>query len=148
MSLPLLAPVSGLEIRLGLTAGTLSGADLARAEAALGDVSALIRDEARTNWIDPTDPTAVVTPDQVVTVVYQAVQRKYGNPDDLIQENLGRDYASARSTVGIYLTDEEKRIVRRAAAGGSTYDTRTPSAYFDPTAFGTADPGLYFWGLE
>ena len=46
MALPQLAPVSALEIRLGLAAGTLDGADLARAGAALDDVSALVRAEA------------------------------------------------------------------------------------------------------
>lgn len=150
MSLPALAPVSGLEVRLGLAVGSISGADLARAQAALVDVSAIVRQEAGMDWIDPDDPTAVITPDTVAAVVLQAVKRAYENPENLSQESLGGDYASTKSLVGIYLTEDEKTIVRIAADGGRkniTGTVRTPSAYFDPKQ-GFADPGLLLWGLE
>lgn len=155
MSLPALAPVSALETRLGLAAGTLAGADLARAQANLGDVSSLVRAEASqirpgTTWVDPVTGTTITAPDEVVTVVCQAAKRAYENPSGYSGENVG-DYGYQVPVTGVYLTVEEKAIVKRAARGatvGPAYDTRTPSAFYDPTAYGVADPGYYFWGLE
>ena len=143
MATPSLAPVSALETRLGLAAGTLSGADLARAEADLADASALIRAEAGKTWVDA-DGVTITAPEVVVTVCVRAAKRSFQNPEDLIGENVG-DYGTQRRETGVYLSDQEKEIVRKAAvSNGGSYDVQTPSAY----AVTGTDPALYFWGLE
>lgn len=151
MALPPLAPVSSLETRLGLAAATLSGVDLARAEAALGDASALIRAEAGKDWVGP-DLVTITAPDAVVTVCLHAALRPYRNPDGFSGESVGDysyQYAATGDPVDVYLSDEEKRVVRRAALGtagpGFSGSIRVPSAYGD---FRAVDPALYFWGLE
>lgn len=135
MTLPPLAPVSALETRLGVDAGSLAGADLARAEADLGDASALVRSEARLAWVGADG--AVTAPDVVVTVVVRAALRSYRNPDGYQGENLGGSYSYqfAQGETGVYLTADEIRVVRQAAtaagAGGAA-SVRVVSAYYDP----------------
>lgn len=133
MALPPLATVADLEKRLG---ETLTGADRDRAEEALSDASALVRAEARRRWVDP-DGVLVPPPDAVVTVVKQAATRAYRNPEGYAAENLG-EYGYRLEAVGVYLTDEEKRVVRAASVGwGGTGSIRTPSAYPRDPATGT-----------
>lgn len=109
---PALAEVSELEARLGLDAETLTGADLARAKAALADASALVRDEARREFTD--DDGNLVVPDAVRRVVLGAALRTYRNPEGELSQTVGpfrRDLKA--SEVGVYLTDAERDIVRR-----------------------------------
>lgn len=133
-----LAPVSALEIRLGLAEDSLAGLDLARAEANLSDATFLVQQEAGLDWIDP-DTDAVTAPGAVVFVVIQAALRAYRNPDGLSAESLaGGAYSSsiAASQQGVYLTADEVRIVKKAALSstpsGGVFSIRTPSAYGDP----------------
>jgi hypothetical protein len=135
MSLPPLASVAAMEVRLGVEEGSLEDLDLARAEAALGDVSALVRDEAGRDWVAD-DETTITAPPAAVAVVLQAALRTYRNPDGYASESLGGGaygYSYAPGATGAYLSEDERLIVRRAATGrrfhGGVYTVRTPSAY-------------------
>jgi hypothetical protein len=113
--------VSDLETRLGLEVGSLAGIDLARAQAALDDVSALVRDEsAGRTWLD--DTGAAAPPPGIKVVTIQAAMRVYNNPDNYTSESVG-DYSYQREqgTTSLYLTDDEKLAVQKsmAAAGAS-----------------------------
>lgn len=137
MSLPPLATVADLETRLGVPVGSLAGADLARAGAALDDASALIRDEAGKSWVDE-DGATVTAPEAVRTVARRSALREYRNPDGFSGENVGPySYQLGREASSAYLTAGEVAIVRRAAgltSGGSALSIRTPSAYASPEA--------------
>lgn len=83
-------------------------------DALLTDASALVADVAdlTTAW------TAATVPATVLTVVCAVVRRALDNPSGLQGESIG-DYtwrgAKAGETSTVYLTADEKRIVRRAA---------------------------------
>lgn len=131
MTLKTLADVSALELRLGLEIGSLQGADLARAKASLEDASALVRAEAGKPWLEG---DVVTAPAQVLTVVIKASIREFKNPDGFTSEQMG-DYSYRTDNVGgVYLTEEERRIVRDAAgsAAHGAWDVRIPSSYYDP----------------
>ncbi|GAA4981255.1 hypothetical protein [Actinopolymorpha pittospori] len=121
MALPSLAPVSALEVRLGVDVGSLAGADLARAEADLADASALVRNEAGCDWV-AVDGVTITAPDPVVAVVVRAALRSYRNPDGYQGENLGGSYSYqyAQGETGVYLTADEIRVVQLAARGAGT----------------------------
>jgi hypothetical protein len=111
--LPALATVADLEARLGLDPDTLTGADKARAEAALNDASALVRYEARVDWVAE-DGLTTTAPDVVVRVVLGAALRDYRNPEGDISQTVGPFSRTIKaSEVGVYLTDAEREIVRR-----------------------------------
>lgn len=114
-----LAAVSALEVRLGYDQGSLAGVDLARAQAALDDVSAEVLDIADTDWTTDTVPASVVR------VVLAAAKRIYLNPQDLSSEQAG-DY-SWRANVrgGDLLTPSEVDRVKTAAGVADTWTTRT-----------------------
>lgn len=129
-----LATVADLETRLGLAAGSLTGTDLARAEAALDDASALVRAEAGLDWVDAYG--ASTAPASVVVVVVQVALRVYRNPDGYISESIAGAYSYAYgqgAQNGLTLTDAERRIITRAAAAdggtGGLVSVYTPSAY-------------------
>lgn len=135
MSLPPLATVEALQVRLG--GEVLTGAALARAQAALGDVSALVRLEAGRDWV-AADGTTITAPEAVVAVVLAAARRGYRNPDGYQGENVGPySYQYAQGETSAYLTSAEARIVRAAVSGTSgrsgVYTVRTPSAYEYPS---------------
>lgn len=142
MTLKALAEVSALELRLGLELGSLQGADLARANASLEDASSLVRAEAGKPWLDGDDVTA---PAQVVTIVIKAALREYKNPDGFTSEQIGDYSYRTDATGGVYLTEEERRIVRNAAGtgGAGLYDVRIQSSYYDPK---TPLPSDYYMG--
>lgn len=108
MPLPSIADAPALAARLGLT---LTGVDLARAVAALSDVSALARSVANQEW--PDAPTGV--PDGVVAVVLSASYRRYDNPGGFIYEMMGPEAASrsAATVNGNVFTDAEMAILRK-----------------------------------
>ncbi|MEU4568668.1 hypothetical protein [Micromonospora sp. NPDC023956] len=135
MSLPPLATVADMEKRLGLVPGSLSGADLARAGAALEDVSALVRLEAGADWVAE-DGATITAPPAVVTVVLAAALRGYRNPDGFQGETVGPySYQYAQGATSAYLTAQELRLIRAASgnSAASVYTLRTPSAYSEPT---------------
>jgi hypothetical protein len=108
MALPPLASRSQLEEHLERT---LNGAQAARAEAVLHQVSALVRSAAggrRTPWPDGT------APDAVVAVVLAVAKRVFENPHNVKASTTG-PFGATYALVGLYLEDAERRIVRRAA---------------------------------
>lgn len=110
MSQPALATVADLEAR---------GVDVsnsARAQAALDDASAFIRDVASPeDWVND-DGTLGDVPDVVVAVCCRAAQRSLDNPRALQSESIG-SYSStfANSSPDVYLTKSERKAIRRAA---------------------------------
>lgn len=126
-----LATIAAIETRLGLEIGSLQGADLARANAALDDASALVRAEAGKPWI--TEEGIVIAPPEVITIVIKASIREFKNPDGFSTEQLGDYSYRTENTGGVYLTDEERRIIRNASGSGAhgVWSPRTPSAYGD-----------------
>lgn len=134
MPTPLPPPVSALEARLGLAEGTLTGEDLARAQAALDDAATLALAEVPT-----TKATAWATdaPKVAVLVVLKAARREFENPRGMESESLGEHTVGLTDTSGVYLTAREISQIKRAAtgrSGGFVGTVRTPSAYFDPLA--------------
>lgn len=106
-------PLAALERRLGVAEGTLTGTDLARAEEALADATALalaeVSPSTATAWSEPDSAPAVV-----VTVVLKAARREYENPQGYTQETVG-DYAYSTNASGVYFTDAEVALIHRAA---------------------------------
>lgn len=109
MTLPSIAEVDALEARLGRS---LSGADQARAEANLVDVSALARSVAEQSW--PDAPTGV--PGDVVAVVLAAARRVFENPDGFIYQTMGPMAASrsAAMVTGNVFTAAEMTTLKKA----------------------------------
>lgn len=132
MDLPLPPPLSALESRLGLPAGTLQDEDKARAEDALDDATTLalaeVSETKAVAW-------ALNAPKVVRLVVLKAARREFENPRGLENESLGEHSAGFSETSGVYLTGREIAQVRRAAtgrSGGFVGTVRTPSAYGTP----------------
>jgi hypothetical protein len=107
-----LADVAALEIRLGRS---LEGAEAGRAVALLDDASALVRDVAGKDWIDPVTGTLLSVPGTIRATVLRMVDRAVRNPDGFSAESAG-DYSYQRTGVqpGIYLTEAEEKAIRRA----------------------------------
>jgi hypothetical protein len=112
----LLADVAGLEARLGRT---LTGDELVRAMAVLEDATALVRGEVGFDvWADPDTGITIYAdvPGSVRGVVWRAAERAMRNPGGFSSESSG-DYSYQRNAVagpGVYLTEGEIRILRRA----------------------------------
>ena len=121
-----LATSADLEARLG---ETLSGPDVARAEALLEDASILVRDVA-----EKPDWTAETAPARAIQITLAVALRAYNNPDGLISERLGdASWGWWHGTQpGIYLTKDEEQALRRL--GGSAMRSATlvsPYSGFD-----------------
>lgn len=101
---PPLASVHDLVDRLGRE---IDDAERARAEAALADASALVREEARQEW-------AAGAPAAVEAVVLTAALRVMRNPEGISSETIGPySYRRREQDVDVYLSEAEKNIVRR-----------------------------------
>jgi hypothetical protein len=110
--LPALATLDELEARLGVDPGSLSGPDRTRAQAALDDASALVREESRRDWVD-TDG-AITAPPSLIRVTLGAALRTFRNPDGEISQTAGPFSRTVKAAdVGVYLTPAEVEIVRR-----------------------------------
>jgi hypothetical protein len=139
MSLPLPPPVSALEARLGLPAGTLQDEDKTRAEAALDDAATLALAEVSTTKAAAWELDA---PKVVVLVVLKAARREFENPRGLETESLGEHSVGISETSGVYLTGREIAQIKRAAtgrSGGFVGTIRTPSAFHEPAATTTEE---------
>ena len=110
-------PVSGLETRLRLAAGTLTGADLEAAEVYIGDATALVLDEVpadiETKWTSD-------LPRTIELIIYKAARREWENPSGLSQEISGEHTITTSATSGVFLTVNEVAKVRRAAGISSS----------------------------
>lgn len=122
--LPAFATVQDLEARLGLDVGTLTGADKGRAQAALDDASALVREEARRDWVvtDPdTEDVTITAPASVIRVVLGAALRNYRNPEAEISQTVGPFNRTVKAAeTSVYLTPAELEIIRRYRQTNST----------------------------
>jgi hypothetical protein len=107
-----LATVGDVETRLGRT---LDDTELGRVAGLLEDASELVRLEAGRDWVDLDTGAVVSVPGSVRAVVLRAVDRAIRNPDGFSAESDG-DYSYQRTQVepGVYLTDAERAIIRRA----------------------------------
>lgn len=105
-----LVSLAAFELRID---GGIDTADEPRAQAALEDASALVREAAGEDWL--TDAGALETvPEAVIAVVVSAARRSFLNPEGVKTDASG-DQSTTFSTAEVYLTKEEKRIVRSAA---------------------------------
>lgn len=102
--LPLLASVEDLANWLGEDIPN----DDPRALAVLRRASALVRSEAGKAW-------ETEVPEDVQGVVVAAASRVWSNPNAAIQRTAGSfsERLSERAADGLYLTDEERRILSR-----------------------------------
>jgi len=116
-----LATIAELEARLGVDEGSLVGAELARAQAALEDVSTDVLDIAGKSWVE------VDVPGGVRRVVLAAAKRIVENPQGLASEQAG-EYGWRRSTsqTGDLLLPAERARVLQAAGMSGAYSVRTP----------------------
>lgn len=117
---PALATISELELRMQRP--LVGTPDEGRAVAALLDASNLVRAEL------PPAKLAPLVPPAVVTIVCQAAARALRNPDGFASETAGQygyRYGDA-ATVGVYLSGEERALLRRLAGRAGLRSTRTP----------------------
>lgn len=109
MSEPTLATIPELSARTGEIS------DLSRALALLADASALIRAEANYTWIDA-DGDLEEVPALIVMVCCKVVERVLSNPEGLSGEAIGGYSAQfSNASSDVYLTKQERRLVRKAA---------------------------------
>lgn len=109
-SIPL--PVSGLEIRLRLPEGSLTGPDLSAATTYIEDATALALDEIPSEMHDD---WAAEVPRVVELIIYKAARREWENPSGLSQEISGEHTITTSATSGVFLTPLERAKVRKAA---------------------------------
>ena len=111
MALPPLVTVADLEGWLGQS---LVDADRIRAEAVLSAVSALVRSETNTTWVDDAEALTEVS-DDIRFVVLSMTARVWRNPDGFVSERLGEySYQLPSATAsGADWTAMERRILGR-----------------------------------
>lgn len=119
--LPPLASLQQFSARLGYTP---DGAEADRAEALLDEASELIRDEAGEDWVD-SDSALESVPRRVEQICVAVAYRAFVNPEALSQRQIGdsnKAYDRTRVHGGeaVYLTEAERKAIRRAA-GASTF---------------------------
>lgn len=109
MATPALASVATLESLMG------DVGDVARAQSLLWFSSELIRTECGETWLDD-DGELETVPGIVQMVCCKVVQRSLANPLGVSAERVVQyevDYAD--SSTDLYLTKQERRLVRKAA---------------------------------
>jgi hypothetical protein len=92
---------------------TLTAGERTQVNTLLDDASALILDAAEltTVW------TAATLPATVLPVVCEVVRRGFDNPAGLQGETIGAySWRVGAAQAGLYLTSDERRTIRRAAA--------------------------------
>lgn len=119
----MLATVAEFEARLGAPEGSLTGEDLARAQAALEDASAVVLSIGDPEWTEATVPAAARV------VVLRLARRLWENPEGNVQETLG-DHTVTRAAAGAFLTPDERGLVMTAAG-------------FSPGAYSVGTPGVW-----
>ena len=143
MATPTLADIWQLERRVP---GGIAAGDLPRALAALEDASAWIRVEAGADWLDD-DGLLETVPGAVVSVCCSVARRILDNPDGLLQVSIA-NYSEGRTnaTTDVYLTKQEKAIVRKAAGTSPGMVTVTLEGPYTPP-FPSYDP-IYTQGYD
>jgi len=139
--LPSLATVEQFEVRIS---GGVEVGDLARAQAALDDASALVRVEAGITWLNAADELFEV-PDVAVAVTIAAARRAFVNPDMIASESI-QDYSTtfSSSSSDIYLTKAERLAIRRITGRSGLWTlatTRTDVGSDTPSVSGDGHTG-------
>jgi hypothetical protein len=113
--LPSLVDLETLGERLGVTIDADSP-DGIRAQAALDDASALIRQAASYNWAT-VDGDMLTVPDIIVAIACAVAYRAFKNPTGATQASVGDVSVSFSGSPGgaVYLTKNEHAAVRKAA---------------------------------
>ncbi|WP_405061892.1 hypothetical protein OG474_09625 [Kribbella sp. NBC_01505] len=157
MTLPPLATVADMEVRLRVEVGSLAGLDLVAAQTSLKDASALVRSVSNpVTWVDP-DDDSITAPDEVLTIIVRAAVRDFRNPSGVNNEAMGSgaySYTFAAGEATVYLSEDEVAMIKKAAKNSGTDPEawkgvgtiRTPSAYYDPGT-GPPDPFYGRWTL-
>lgn len=112
MARPALASVDDLERLLG---ESVSNED--QAEARLEQASELVRAYGGQDWLNEDEDALEGVPGAIPGVVCAIVERATRNPGGVTQESTGpfsRSFGS-EAAARVYLTDADKRIIRRAA---------------------------------
>ena len=126
MGLPAFAEIDDLRDRGVLIAeGDSSGGsdDETRAQAALDDVSTLIRQIAGKTWTnDAGDTLDTDLPPIVFTVCCAAARRAYENPKNVRSELIDgyQDTLAGDTVGGVELTADERKLIEDAASIGGT----------------------------
>lgn len=109
-----LATIEQLQVRLGRT---LSGTELALAQAALADASALVRTYGLP-W-----PNPATAPDVAVSITLAAAERRVRNPEGYRMEMEGsyQYQLPASAPTGVALTDAEIRVLERLSGSGGLW---------------------------
>jgi len=140
--LPALASVADLTDRLGRE---VDDAERARAEAALEDASALVREEARQDF-------TTGAPAAVEAVVLTAALRVMRNPEGITSETIGPySYKRRDQDADVYLSEAEKAIVRRyrqASRSLWTLATTREEGIGDDTIWAMDSNGVELFPLE
>lgn len=142
---PPLVELADFATWLGLA--EFSGEDEPRAEAVLAAASALVREEARRTWVDAETGELTPVPDAVQVIVKEAAKRAWLNPEGYTAEGDGDyNYKLEAESAGIYLTEEEQRILgryRQPRSGLWTLPTTRGEIPWrlDRTWYATADYG-------
>ncbi len=147
-----LATVASMETRLGLTPGSLTGADLQRATDALDDASVLVRAEAGLDFLAD-DGVTIDAPDVIVMIARRVALRQYRNPDGFVAEGMGSGaytYRYADDETSAYLTADEVRQIGQIVAAMKPAPfqgtVRTPSAYESVPTTVVVDGGGWLMG--
>ncbi|MDG4769005.1 hypothetical protein [Solwaraspora sp. WMMD792] len=133
--LPPLASVTQLATKIGYPdAAYPTQAEEDRALALLQEASELIRDAAEKDWVNDAGTALVDVPRRVEKICLAVAYRAFDNPKALVQKtiaDLNQSYDRARVHGGdaVYLTDAEKKSVRRAAAASSFRSVTLVSPY-------------------
>lgn len=129
MALPALVSLDDFALR---TPG-IDAVDEDRAQACLDDASALIRAEAAVTWVDDDGGLAEV-PEVVVAVCVAVALRAWLNPDGARSEQIGNYSVTwADSSTGVYLSEGERRMIRRAAGRSAIGAVTLESPYGSDT---------------
>ena len=118
---------------------TVPAGDVARVEALLSDACDLAADIIGKTYAEGSGSEV---PSIITAKVCEAVRRAYENPSGLQGETIG-DYSwrgASASGAGVYFTEAEQRIMRRAAGRSAAGSIQLETNLADAV---TADAGLY-----
>jgi hypothetical protein len=142
--MPPLASMAMFGLKLGYDP---EESELARAEQLLDAASEEIRDEAGKTWVTASGALDMV-PRRIARICVEAAFRAFTNPEGLSQRSIGDssksfDRSGREGGEIVYLTDAERRAVRKAA-GVSSFVSMTmyagvPDATVDPWDAVTAE---------
>lgn len=141
---PSLASLAALIKKIGYTP---TGDESTRAQDCLNEASELIRDEAETTWLNDAGTALVGVPAAIERICIAVAFRAFDNARALSQRSLGDDSkswdrAGREGGEAAYLTSDEKRRVRKAAAGSAFTAVTLVSPYSGDTGLTGLDVSL------